>query len=91
MTIQIKSAIFPNETRPFGSSGRNGKNSFAITLHYPGHRTSPTYQNWRWKKQDSGTPGRYVMRFTFHSMEVIKKRNKRSHPCNPNWQGKVYA
>ena len=87
LRIQLKTAIFPNETRPFGSTGRNGKNSFAITFHYPGQRTSPAFQNWRWKQQNSGAPGRFVMRFTFFSMEVIKKRNKRNQTCNTDWKG----
>ena len=88
LRIQLKTAIFPNETRPFGSTGRNGKNSFAITFHYPGQRTIPAFQNWRWKKQNGGSPGRFVMRFTFSSMDVIKKRNKRNRPCNTDWKGK---
>ena len=87
MRIQVRTAIFPNATRPFGSTGRNGKNSFAILMHYPGQRSLPAYQNWRWKKHEGGSPGRFVMRFTFSSMEVIRKRNKKSYPCNLDWKG----
>ena len=87
MRIHLITAVFPNETRPFGSTGRNGKNSFAITFHYPGQRTSPAFQNWRWKRQNGGAPGRFVMRFTIRSIEVIKKRNKGNQPCNTDWKG----
>ena len=87
LRIQVKTSIFANETRPSGGTGRVAKDSFGIQLHYPGQRMRATIQNWRWKKQASGAPGRFVMRYTFWSMDVLKRRNKRSEPCDVDWKG----
>ena len=88
LQIQLRTAIFPNETRPSGSTGRVTNDLFGIQLHYPGQRMRPIIQNWRWKKHEAGgEPEKFVMRYTFWSMEVLKKRNKRSQPCNIDWKG----
>ena len=55
-------------------------------LHYPNQMLYSTHTlkyAWQQKRQKNES---YVMRFKIKGVEIVRRRQKRSQPCNENWE-----
>jgi hypothetical protein len=87
--IRINANIFPSGKRPsfpnFHGSNISG-GGFSVFLHLPGeHLRSYFDKKHTWANRQNNT-NNYDMIFTVKNMEVLKRRNKFTNPCNTNWE-----
>lgn len=86
--VRMDSRIFPNgKRRPYpdfdGTSNTGG--GLTAFFHLPGeHLRSYFDKKYSWESRENNT-NNYDMRFVVKSMEVLKRRNKLSKPCNDDW------
>ena len=77
-TVLVKNNIFPS------GNGRQDYDMMTL-LHYPNQLlTSLKTIKYVWPIRE--TNDNYVMRFRIEGVEIMRHRNKGSHPCNNNWE-----
>ena len=74
--VTMNSSAFPVRTRP-------QTYEMFLVLHYPSHFLKDIINKRYPLKRD--TNDQYIMRFRIDGVEVLKRRNKRSRPCN-DWR-----
>ena len=92
-SILLNNDIFPNQTRPM-------LDGFFVSYHYPRQFVRRTSIKMMWpnvktlvapledcSKNGTNTCGlSYTMSFEIDNVSILKRRNKKKHPCIRNWR-----